>query len=154
MFQNSWKSTFWALHLLAIALPSQCLKDLKQRAQVKSKISILSFAAKCVFKWALISRLVIDTLEKVERDRKCFRLVGGVLVERSVGEVQPALTGNRDKLTKLIETLEKQLTEKGQEINGYIEKHNIQIQGKKGPTTSNAPAVEENKKTQSTGVLV
>ena len=102
----------------------------------------------------MISRLVIDTLEKVERDRKCFRLVGGVLVERSVGEVQPALTGNRDKLTKLIETLEKQLTEKGQEINGYIEKHNIQIQGKKGPTTSNAPAVEENKKTQSTGVLV
>merc|ERR1712062_358085 len=89
-------------------------------------------------------KLVIDTLEKV----------GGVLVERSVGEVQPALTGNRDKLTKLIETLEKQLTEKGQEINGYIEKHNIQIQGKKGPTTSNAPAVEENKKTQSTGVLV
>ena len=43
-------------------------------------------------------KLVIDTLEKVERDRKCFRLVGGVLVERSVGEVQPALTGNRDKV--------------------------------------------------------
>ena len=106
------------------------------------------------FQWPILSRLVIDTLEKVERDRKCFRLVGGVLVERSVGEVQPALTGNRDKLTKLIETLEKQLTEKGQEINGYIEKHNIQIQGKKGPTTSNAPAVDENKKTPSTGVLV
>ena len=100
-----------------------------------------------------IFRLVIDTLEKVERDRKCFRLVGGVLVERSVGEVQPALTGNRDKLTKLIETLEKQLTDKGQEINAYIEKHNIQIQGKKGPTASNEPSsVDENKK--ATGVLV
>merc|ERR1711963_1194300 len=96
-------------------------------------------------------KLVIDTLEKVERDRKCFRLVGGVLVERSVGEVQPALTGNRDKLTKLIETLEKQLTEKGQEINGYIEKHNIQIQGRKERSET---TVEESKKTTSGGVLV
>ena len=44
-------------------------------------------------------RLVIETLEGVEKDRKCFRMVGGVLVERQVGEVQPALTSNRDKVS-------------------------------------------------------
>merc|ERR1711936_288198 len=82
-------------------------------------------------------KLVIETLEKQERDKRCFRLVGGVLVERKVG--------------KLIDTLEKQLTEKGQEINAYIEKHNIQIQGKKDRTEQKA--IEEPTK-PSTGVLV
>ena len=41
---------------------------------------------------------MIETLEGVEKDRKCFRMVGGVLVERKVGEVEPALTSNRDKV--------------------------------------------------------
>ena len=41
---------------------------------------------------------MIETLEGVEKDRKCFRMVGGVLVERKVGEVQPALVSNRDKV--------------------------------------------------------
>ena len=35
--------------------------------------------------------------------------------------------GNRDKMGKLIESLDKQLTDKGEEINGYMEKHNIQL---------------------------
>ena len=43
-------------------------------------------------------RLVIETLEKQDRDKRCFRLVGGVLVERKVGEVEPALVSNRDKV--------------------------------------------------------
>ena len=69
-------------------------------------------------------------------------MVGGVLVERTVKEVVPALVNNRDKVNiffchsrvstnvqmgKLIGSLEKQLTEKGEEINGYMEKHQIQV---------------------------
>ena len=46
-------------------------------------------------------RLVIETLDKVDKDRRCFRLVGGVLVERKVGEVEPALIGNKDKVSSL-----------------------------------------------------
>ncbi len=34
----------------------------------------------------------------MDKDRKCFRLVGGVLVERKVAEVEPALVGNREKV--------------------------------------------------------
>ena len=97
-------------------------------------------------------KLVIETLDKVDKDRRCFRLVGGVLVERKVGEVEPALIGNKDKLSKLIETLEKQLTEKGGEINGYIEKHNIQIQGSKSGSGASEPSQSETK--PSSGVLV
>ena len=62
----------------------------------------------------------------------CFRMVGGVLVERTVKEVVPALINNRDKMAKLIESLDKQLTEKGEEINGYMEKHNIQLKDQPG----------------------
>jgi prefoldin subunit 2 len=36
-------------------------------------------------------RLVVDTLTKLEPERKAFRLIGGVLVERTVVEVLPAV---------------------------------------------------------------
>ena len=44
-------------------------------------------------------RLVIDTLKKLNADRKSFRLVGGVLVERTVGEVLPEVTVNHDSVS-------------------------------------------------------
>merc|ERR1712228_623401 len=74
-------------------------------------------------------KIVIETLEGVDGDRKCFRMVGGVLVERTVKDVVPALVNNRDKLGKLVESLNQQLTDKGAEINGYMEKHQIQVKG-------------------------
>ena len=46
-----------------------------------------------------MDRLVLSTLNDTlaeEPDRKCFRLVGGVLVERTVKDVVPALQMNRD----------------------------------------------------------
>ncbi len=43
-------------------------------------------------------RLVIETLGGVSGDRRCFRMIGGVLVERTVKEVLPALEANRDKV--------------------------------------------------------
>lgn len=42
--------------------------------------------------------LVIKTLEPLEGGRKCFRLVGEVLVERTVAEVLPAVKKNRENL--------------------------------------------------------
>ena len=46
----------------------------------------------------MLCRLVIETLQDVDKDRKCFRMVGGVLVERTVKEVLPALVTNRDQV--------------------------------------------------------
>jgi prefoldin subunit 2 len=39
-------------------------------------------------------RLVVESLSKLEDERKAFRLIGGVLVEKTVGEVLPVVNQN------------------------------------------------------------
>merc|ERR1712063_30416 len=98
-------------------------------------------------------KLVIETLTGVDGDRKCFRMVGEVLVERTVKEVLPALILHRDQMVKLIEVLNKQVTSKGQEINEYKEKNNIRIRNRDEVLTSAQESSGE-KKVASQGVLV
>ena len=88
---------------------------------------------------------------RIESYYSYCRMVGGVLVERTVKEVVPALINNRDKMAKLIESLDKQLTEKGEEINGYMEKHNIQLKDQPGAAKKEGKGESEAK---SGGVLV
>jgi len=38
--------------------------------------------------------LVLDTIKDLESSRRCWRLVGGVLIERNIGEVTPAIKNN------------------------------------------------------------
>ena len=40
--------------------------------------------------------LVLQQLEPLDDERRCFRLIGGVLVERNVGEVKPKIIENKD----------------------------------------------------------
>ncbi len=42
--------------------------------------------------------MVIKVLKKVDAERKCFRLIEGVLVERQVKHVLPALEANEKKV--------------------------------------------------------
>lgn len=46
-------------------------------------------------------RLVEETLEPLDPDRRAFRLVGGVLVERTVKEVLPTVKEHRNNVRKL-----------------------------------------------------
>jgi prefoldin subunit 2 len=39
-------------------------------------------------------QLVLDAFTKVEPERRCFRLIGGVLVERTVKDIKPGLEEN------------------------------------------------------------
>lgn len=70
-------------------------------------------------------RIVIDTLKDLDPERKCFRMIGGVLVERTVKEVLPALRSNDAMISKVVEQLKVQLVEKGKEINEFKKTHNI-----------------------------
>ena len=45
--------------------------------------------------------LVLDTLKKHDPKRRCFRSVGGVLVERTVADVMPAVEYNAEQVRGL-----------------------------------------------------
>ncbi|EGE79061.2 prefoldin subunit 2 [Blastomyces dermatitidis ATCC 18188] len=72
-------------------------------------------------------KLVIDTLEPLAGDRKCFRLINGVLVERTVKDVIPPLKTNSDGLKQVLDELLKQYKAKQDELDGWKKKNNIQV---------------------------
>lgn len=43
-------------------------------------------------------KLVEETLQPLESNRRAFRLVGECLVERTVGEILPSVTANRENV--------------------------------------------------------
>ncbi|RLN96622.1 hypothetical protein BBJ28_00013121 [Nothophytophthora sp. Chile5] len=55
---------------------------------------------------------VIQTLSELPKDRKAFRMVGGVLVERTVQEVLPAVTSNRDGIAQVLAQLNESIKQK------------------------------------------
>ncbi|KAG5874052.1 hypothetical protein JTB14_034628 [Gonioctena quinquepunctata] len=86
-------------------------------------------------------KMVIETLKNVNEDRKCFRLIGGILTERKVKDVLPVLITNQEKLKEFIEKLQEQISKKGQELNEYREKHNIRFRGLDNPKQDEQPVV-------------
>ena len=72
--------------------------------------------------------LVIKTLTPLNEDRKCFRLVGGVLVERTVGSVLPSVTANKDNLQNVLSNLEEILKGKQKATVEWKVKYNIKTQ--------------------------
>jgi len=72
--------------------------------------------------------LVLTTLKDVlgtDPSRKCFRLIGGVLVERTVKDVVPALQTNRDGIQRVIVNLAEQYKSKETEFGTFVREYNI-----------------------------
>lgn len=67
----------------------------------------------------IMSRLVMDTLQPLPQERKCFRLINGVLVERTIQDVLPALKTNSDGLKQVLEELLKQYRNKQEEMDKW-----------------------------------
>lgn len=64
-------------------------------------------------------RIVLETLEPLPADRKCFRMINGVLVERTVKDVIPALKVNSEGLKQVLEDLVKQYNSKQTEMEKW-----------------------------------
>ena len=61
--------------------------------------------------------LVLQNLTPLDADRRCFRLIGGVLVERTVGEVRPKIEDNKGRLLTILNQLAEQLKVVEDEVN-------------------------------------
>ncbi|KAI9866500.1 MAG: hypothetical protein M1813_001051 [Trichoglossum hirsutum] len=72
-------------------------------------------------------KLVLETLEPLQGNRKCFRMINGVLVERTVADVVPALKTNSEGLRKVLDDLLKQYKTKQEEMEKWKKKNNIQV---------------------------
>ncbi|KAF2754260.1 Prefoldin beta-like protein [Pseudovirgaria hyperparasitica] len=72
-------------------------------------------------------KLVLETLQPLDGSRKCFRMMNGVLVERTVEEVVPALKTNSEGLKKVLDDLVKQYSTKQEELEKWKKKNNIQV---------------------------
>ena len=92
-------------------------------------------------------RIVIEAISKLEKERKCHRLVGGVLVERTVGEILPALIKSQNDFKEAIEQLEKESKKREEELTEFKLKYNIKVRGE-----TNKEQEEEEKKSRQ-GVL-
>lgn len=68
---------------------------------------------------ANISRLVLETLTPLPGDRKCFRMINGVLIERTVEDVVPALKTNSEGLGKVLEDLVKSYKRQQEEMEKW-----------------------------------
>ncbi|CRG90259.1 prefoldin subunit 2 [Talaromyces islandicus] len=64
-------------------------------------------------------KLVIETLEPLPKERKCFRMINGVLVERTIDEVLPSLKTNADGLKQVLDELLKQYKAKQTEMDTW-----------------------------------
>ena len=72
-------------------------------------------------------RLVIDTLEPMDGQRKCFRMIGGVLVERSVQDVLPTLKTNQSGIQTIMEGMAKEYKRKEEAFTAWQKEHNIKV---------------------------
>ncbi|MCJ1477533.1 hypothetical protein MMC13_006205 [Lambiella insularis] len=72
-------------------------------------------------------KLVLETLNPLPLDRKCFRMVNGVLLERTVEDVIPALNTNSDGLKKVLDELLKQYKKQQVDMEKWKKKNNIQV---------------------------
>mmetsp|Transcript_32069 Transcript_32069/g.73780 ORF Transcript_32069/g.73780 Transcript_32069/m.73780 type:complete len:112 (-) Transcript_32069:318-653(-) len=86
-------------------------------------------------------RLVEKTLTPLEESRRAFRLVGDILVERTVGEVLPSVESNRKNIDEVLGSLTVRLQEKQKETLEWKNKYNIrtqeEVQASNGSVTGN-----------------
>ncbi|TLD26523.1 hypothetical protein PspLS_04893 [Pyricularia sp. CBS 133598] len=102
--------------------------DVEQEAEEHKSVFVISPSYDSPWEASGIAdRLVLETLEPLPGDRKCFRLINGVLVERTVQDVVPALKTNAEGLRKVLEDLVKQYKGKEEEFEKWKKKNNVQV---------------------------
>jgi len=71
--------------------------------------------------------VVVETLKKTDPGRKCFRMIGGVMIERTVKEILPDLEEHRSNINEALKTLLSQYQTKSTEMAEYQKKWNVKV---------------------------
>ncbi|PRQ38631.1 putative prefoldin [Rosa chinensis] len=71
--------------------------------------------------------LVINAIQPLDPSRRCFRMIGGVLVERTIKEVLPAVQRNKEGIEEVITRLNEALERKKKDISDFEAKYKIRI---------------------------
>ncbi|KAK9255942.1 Prefoldin beta-like protein [Lipomyces tetrasporus] len=72
-------------------------------------------------------KLVLETLRPLPESRKCFRMIGGVLVERTVAEVIPALETNAKGVESVLQQLVKEYKKTEEDMKKWQTKNKVQV---------------------------
>mmetsp|Transcript_26552 Transcript_26552/g.37000 ORF Transcript_26552/g.37000 Transcript_26552/m.37000 type:complete len:145 (-) Transcript_26552:295-729(-) len=97
--------------------------------------------------------LVINTIKDLDPNRRCFRLIGGVLVERTIKEVLPAVQKNLEGINAMVKQLTTIMRTKQKELDEYTEKYNIRPARQLSQQVRAQQEAREEKKGKSGGVL-
>lgn len=97
---------------------------------------------------------VLKALEPMEGGRKCFRLVGDVLVERTVEEVLPAVRKNEEGIHQVLESYSKQLEAKRKALAEFQTKYKIRVKGEDFDEDEEQETEAKTANNTSQGVLV
>lgn len=73
--------------------------------------------------------LVAEELRPLNADRCCHRLIGGALVERTVGDVLPEIEENLQRLREALKELGKALTEREKKMDEFMALHKLSRAG-------------------------
>lgn len=94
--------------------------------------------------------LVINAIKPLDSSRRCYRMIGGVLVERTIKEVLPAVQRNKEGIEEVITRLNEALEKKKKEVTEFESKYKIRIKKTDGEMKDESGKKEGNAQ----GVLV
>ncbi|KAH8739753.1 hypothetical protein FG386_001460 [Cryptosporidium ryanae] len=115
----------------------------EQISQLERKLKLLNSKISELTQDSKEHGLVLNAFEKVEPERRCFRVVGGVMVERNVKTIKPALEKEKAALDSAVTELEKQYDLTECELKSLIEKLN-KLPSNVVPTPSSSSSSEVN----------
>ncbi|KAJ1606937.1 hypothetical protein OIY81_3050 [Cryptosporidium canis] len=90
-------------------------------SQLDRKLKVLSSKISELSQDSKEHGLVLNAFERVDPERRCFRVIGGVMVERTVKTVKPALEKEKAALDSAISELEKQYESTEEELKSLVE---------------------------------
>lgn len=101
-----------------------------------------------------LSSLVVKALTPMDGDRTCYRMTGGVITQRTVKEVLPAVQKNLEGIEALIKSLVEQLKAAEKEAEEFRVQHNIRFQRAAPAGSSGAGSSESSSGEQASGILI